>query len=490
VASGLLLAAARPPLAWSWLAWVALVPLWLAAARVSGPRAFGLGWLGGTVAQAAILHWTLATLTTFSTLSLPVAVGVVLILAAVLGLPLGLFAAGLQLAQRRGHGGPIAGAAWFVATEWIGTWAPFPYPWALLGASQHDTLPVAQMAEVGGVFALSALIALVNGAVATVLLAPRGLGRGPVRNLALVTAMVGVVATWGAWRMAAVDRMPAVGTLRVGIVHVPVDQKRKWSLDYRQELMAQYAQSTQAVAADHPDVIAWPETATPFYFEDDPGGRRQVEALARMARAPLLFGSPAVERNAAQEVTYHNRAYLLDADARVAATYDKRVLVPFGEYVPHRWLLPFVRPLITSPQAMVPGASPGVLPVGAARLGVSLCYESAFGSLARAAVARGATVLVNLSNDAWFTGTSGSAQALALARLRAIEVRRPLVRVASGGDSAVVAPSGRIVWSAGPEAPGQHVASVDLAAARTPFARWGDVIVWVAVAVAAWSLRR
>jgi len=240
---------------------------------------------------------------------------------------------------------------------------------------------------------------------------------------------------------------------------------------------------------ERPDVILWPETATPFYFEDDPDGRHQIELLVRAVRIPLVFGSPAVERGAADAGTYFNRAYLLGAGGDIAATYDKRVLVPFGENVPYGSVLSFIRPLVTSPLPMTPGSTSGVFRVAGAHLGVLLCYENAFPSLARAAVREDATVLVNLSNDAWFGGDAGSAQALALAQLRAIEQRRPLVRVASGGYSAVIDATGRVVWRAHPTDAAAHVANVEWVEGRTLYSHVGDVVVWASIALALWSMR-
>jgi apolipoprotein N-acyltransferase len=128
---------------------------------------------------------------------------------------------------------------------------------------------------------------------------------------------------------------------------------------------------------------------------------------------------------------------------------------------------------------MESGTTSGVVAVGPARLGLLLCYESAFPRLAREAVDDGATLLVNLSNDAWFVA-AGASQAVAFARLRAIETRRALVRVASGGASAVVAPSGRVVWAAPSGRASAEVVEVPLREGRTAYVAAGDAIVWVA----------
>jgi apolipoprotein N-acyltransferase len=128
--SGVAIAAAFPPHGWCGFAWVALVPLWVALAGVAPRQAFGLGWLTGTVAQAGLLSWVVPTLRNFSALPLPVVGLVFALLALAAGLPMGLFAAGLRATARRGWGGPVVGAAWFVVAEWLGTWVPVRNAWA------------------------------------------------------------------------------------------------------------------------------------------------------------------------------------------------------------------------------------------------------------------------------------------------------------------------------------------------------------------------
>jgi apolipoprotein N-acyltransferase len=487
VATGLLLTLAHPPYDAAWLAWVALVPLWLAIADEPPGRAFRLGWLAGTVAHAGILRWTLTTLTTFTTLPVPVAWLAYCALATFLGASTGLFAVGLSWSRWRGDRGVVVGTAWFVVMEWVLRSAPFHYGWAPLGASQHANLALAQTAEIGGVPLLTAVLVLANGTIASAL--ARRCASAMFR-VAVVACTVVALYVWGAWRVGSVESLPADGTARIAVVHYDVDERTKWDPEYRERLLAHYGELTRRAAADAPDVVLWPETATPFYLEDDPAGRRYVEALVREVGTSLVLGSPAVVRDASQHVTHFNSVYLIAGDGRIAGRYDKRILVPFGEYVPFGRLLTFVRPIVASGEAMTPGRRTMVFATGRARLGILLCYEGAFASLARDAVDRGADVLVNLSNDGWFARGSGGAQAmaLALAKLRAIEQRVPVVRVASGGRSAIVAPSGRIAWSAAEGGPRVHVADIGLHSGRSLYGRAGDVIVWVSMLVVAWSL--
>jgi len=180
-----------------------------------------------------------------------------------------------------------------------------------------------------------------------------------------------------------------------------------------------------------------------------------------------------------------NRVYLLDPSGTLVSWYDKEELVPFGEYVPLASWLPFVRPIIAGEAPIVPGNSGGVLPVGSTRAGVLTCYEVLAPRLARQRRADGATVLLNLSNEAWFPGTAATEQLLVQAQLRAIEQRVAVVRVANEGVSAVIDVSGQVVWRGGPGMSLSHVATVAWGHERTFYGRTGDLTVWLATAAVA-----
>jgi apolipoprotein N-acyltransferase len=399
----------------------------------------------------------------------------------VLGWYVGLFAALMAWTRQSGVPLVVVAPAGWVATEWLRGWPHVGAAWAPLGASQHD-VALAQLAAVGGVPALSALVVLGNVAVA------RWIGGAwSWRRVAAVGALVAGVALWGALRVAALERAVPAGTVRLGLVQASGDEPRRQRVD-PEALVQRLVALTRAVAATHPAVILWPETVTPFGFDDDPAGRRVLEQLVAETGVPLVFGSAAFARPRPDRVWRFNRVYLLAPPGAVAAHYDKEVLVPFGEYVPLARLLRFVRPLVTGEAPLRPGRPRPPFAVGGARLGVLLCYEVSVPALARQRVRAGAQVLVNLANDGWVAGTAASAQLLAQAQLRAIEERVPVVRVADHGPSAVVAPSGRVVWRGPPAGAAWHVADVGWPGAPTVYGRVGDVVVWAALAVTALAL--
>jgi len=261
--------------------------------------------------------------------------------------------------------------------------------------------------------------------------------------------LLGLLGLWGTW---AVDQpVEAEGTTSVLIAQGNIDQSLKWDDNYRLGTINRYAALTQNGLRQGPaDLVVWPETALPFYFQEPSTLSVNVKQAIREAATPLLTGTPAYTFDATKQTfLQHNRAVLLDGAARTLGRYDKEHLVPFGEYVPLDKLLPFVKKLAQGAGDFVPGLALEPLATGPLKLGVLICYETIFPELANARVAAGANILVNISNDAWFGRSSSPFQHLQMSVLRAVEQRRTLVRCTNTGISAFIGPRGRILQSGG-----------------------------------------
>jgi len=470
--TGVALGLSGPPWDQPWIAWVALVPL-LAALRGCVPLAAGaLAWLAGTAWHALALVWLVDTLAAHTALPFLACQALWLAAASCIGLSTGAAVATAMWAARRGW--PLAlvlPVAW-MAFESTQGWPVASFPWTPLGLSQHAAPGVAAWAATVGTVGLSGIVVLVNVLVAL------AAGRLRLRAWcwAAAAAVIAVALVGGARPIhdAAVGASDA-HVLRLGLVQGHVPPRERTSPYDKHRVLVRY-ERLSAQVAPAVDLLVWPEAAVPFYFGDDAQATRRIRSVAQRHRTPLLFGSPGLERLTRTEKRYTNRALLLAADGRTRGTYTKRRLAPFGEYVPYGRWLPSIRPFIGTPQSLEAGAGPPVLmlPDGTVA-GVLLCFESVFPALARAAVAGGARLLLNLANDAWFAGGAPSAQSLAHARMRAVELGVPVVRVANEGVSAVVDPAGRVVWTA--PAGRMHADVVEVAfgarTGRTPFARWG-----------------
>ncbi len=228
----------------------------------------------------------------------------------------------------------------------------------------------------------------------------------------------------------------------VALIQPNIRQDLKWDPSFQEETMNIYEEMTLATRPYKPALIVWPETATPFFFQNNPVFRPRVEELPRRVGAPLLFGTPAFE-DLGGTLKFYNRAYLLSEKGDIIGTYDKIHLVPFVEYVPMRSLFFFVDKLANGAAGdFSRGTTTQPIPTAIGPVGTLICYEAIFPESARLFARNGAALLVNITNDAWFGTTSAPYQHFSMARLRAIETRLFFIRAANTGITAVVDPTG------------------------------------------------
>lgn len=440
-ASGVLLALAFPKVDLSILAWVAFVPLLWVVRELPPRRAFFYGWIAGMGFYLCTLYWVVHTIGLYSNIPPVLAVGPLLLMCTILAAYTGTFVAGLRFSQEQGGSTVLLGSLLWVALEWVRSFFFIGFPWASLGYSQHQFLNLIQFAEFSGVYGISAIVIGVNLVVFTVL-HQRGRGRGRV----LLTALILILSltVWGAWRRTQLAALPPAHRLRVALIQGNIEQDKKWRPEFQEATIARYEQLTRQAVAQGVDLVIWPETAVPFFFQSDVTYQGRLLALVSETKTPLLFGSPAFKQNGL-EVTLFNRAYLVSSTAQVLGYYDKMQLAPFGEYIPfHDSLLFFLDKLVEGIGDFAAGTVPTIFPLAGNKFGVLICYEGIFPDLARRFVAEGAEFLVNITNDAWFGRTSAPYQHLIMEAMRAVENRVPLLRAANTGFSAVVEPDGRV----------------------------------------------
>ncbi len=482
--SGLALAAAFPTVDLTPLAWVGLVPL-LMAIRTRGPRAaFGLGWLTGLTFWLATCYWIVETIRHYTAVPTPIAVGVLLLMCSALACYHGAFAAGMRWMEDRGLPVVWLAPALWVTLEWLRGWFFIGFPWAALGYSQWRFHDLVQMAELTGVYGVSAALVFFN-VVATGVLRERGRGaRRMLPALIVVTIVVAGLPLLGRWRARDIATLPVVGTLRVGLTQGNIAQDRKWDPSFQGETMSRYRELTLEAARAGAQLVAWPETAAPFFFQQAGPLRDDMLDIAHDAGVPIVFGSPAYRQTADGRIEQLNRAYLLMPDGRERGTYDKIELVPFGEYVPFAKVLFFVSQMVTTAVGQIgAGLSHTVFDLTQGRFGVLVCYEGIFPALTRTFIAGGGDFLVNITNDAWYGQTSAPYQHLIQGTFRAIENRVPMVRAANTGISAIIDADGRIRWQGPLFEELWHVDDVSWTGVRTFYTRFGDVFVYVCAAV-------
>jgi apolipoprotein N-acyltransferase len=445
-------------------AWFGLVPLLLLALRSSGRSAFWWGWLCGGVMNAITLAWLLRLGRTFGLW--PLMVLGWLALAVYCGLYWGLFAWAVSDLWRRLNArmgsARLCGIVmillvplFWVGLEYLRGKLFTGFPWNQLGASQYGNMVVLRVATLGGVYAVSAVLVIMNMALAAMAnraidAAHRMAGRRRFNvELALGLLTCAICWSWGVMDLRRVHADRPIGHVRMTLVQPNLRLMGRTDSASNRDHFRVILEQLDLAAFTRPDVLILPETAIPTVLRYDGYTRRTLAEV--VGQTPLLTGC----LDAASEVDYqdnrlYNAALLLREDEIIGA-YRKQHLVPFGEYLPFVKWLPFDVP---DPLGFdcVAGDGPALmsLPVvtggetQSVSLAVLICFEDAFASVADAAVEAGAKVLVNLTNDGWFENSGAARQHMAQSVLRAVEQGVPVVRCANTGVSCVVDRDGRV----------------------------------------------
>lgn len=441
--SGLLITLSFPKADLSFLAWIALIPLLTALEGQSPRNAFKLGLLCGSVAYAGLLYWVIIVMTEYGHLPLFAGIPLWLLLSGWLALFCGAAAWASALGERFGIKSALMLPLAWVAADYLRSLLLTGFPWTMLGHSQYRLLPLIQLSDITGVFGITALIVLANVVLYRIIRALAG-AEVPYPAKSAVILVLALAGTLGYGFMRLNTPVPATEPLRVALIQGNIDQSVKWSPAFRETTLDIYTNlSRQAAARQQPDLIVWPESAAPFFFQENSPASDRIRNLARELKTHLLFGSPAMELRTNRPANL-NSAFLLGPDGTELGRSDKVHLVPFGEYVPLARLLPFVSKLVHGIGDFVPGEQIRPLNAGATPLGVLVCYEAIFPELARAYVNVGSRVLVNITNDAWFGRSSAPYQHLSMAAFRAVETRTPLVRAANTGITSIIDQNGHI----------------------------------------------
>lgn len=457
--------------------------VWLVDASRSRWSAFLAGWWFAFGYFVAGLYWIAHAMLTdpakFGWM-IPFAVGG---LAAYLAIYSGLATLAVHAAGVRGAGRVLILAVAWAAAEWARGHVLTGFPWNLVGNVWTAVPPVMQLAAFIGAYGLSLLT--VAAAASPAALADRR----PRAWVPVAAAVVLLGASWtaGALRLPEGPAPSAPGVL-LRIVQPNISQDHKWRDDRRAANLRKLLALSTAPAADRPSHIVWPETAAPFFVATDEPGRR-IMAAAVPGDGYIITGAMRTTPRSEQPFRIWNSINAVDGAGAVRATYDKFHLVPFGEFVPLRSVLPVAK---LTPGSVDFSRGPGPVTLtlpGTPPFSPLICYEVIFPGAVTAQGPRPAWLL-NVTNDAWFGISSGPYQHFASARMRAVEEGLPLARAANTGISAVVDPYGRVVALLGLAHEGSLDSRLPVPLAKpTVYARLGDLTVLMlsllALAVAA-----
>ncbi len=459
-----------PPLAAGLLAVAGGGLLYLAMHRSRSPLAAAwAGWAGGVAHFLVLLHW----------LAYPFLVNAeshlwALPFAALL-LPAGLslYWAGAFWAAKRWQPSapwrPVAFAVALACAEWLRGSLLTEFPWGLAGYVWIDT-PLRGLLPMMGVYALT-LLTLLAAATAAALAAASSLTRFARVAAALSLVGIAVGAGWATGTELSPAPAPGADALQLRLVQPNIPQREKWSHEYRVRNVARVLSHSVDADLPPPSLVVWPESALPSVFPR--GDAEQMGEIGASFRldAPLAAGMLTEDGSGA-----YNSLALFDGDGRLAALYDKRHLVPFGEYLPLRGAFEFLGFDAFTGGGYRAGSGPTVLALeGLPPLAAYICYEVVSPARARRA-ARGAQWMLQVTNDAWFGPGAGPRQHFTIARARAAELGLPLARAANTGISAIVDARGKVLASLPLGAEGALTGGLPPAlAAPTYYARFGDL---------------
>ena len=494
-------------------AWFGLVPLLCAMLSKAGTdeprplrRAFLLAYLCGVLWYAGNCYWVRDVMLQYGDMP---ALAPTLLLAGysmVLGLYFGFFGLGVALVKKA-----TGSTRWALAVAPV-LWAALELaaaritsvPWDQLGYSQVDNTLVNHLAPWTGVYGISFVLVAVNALIAGGLLLDRCSGRRPWGIAGALLLMGGA-----AGLLVAPERPVATATAVLVQPNLDVAGDNRWSKpgDWDRHI-AEFAHLAgeqcktyiagipQTGASNgeiicppyptHPDLIAWPESPAPFE-EADPRFQQAMIGIAHAEDAPMVVGNIGADFSTEEQTwNYYNSAVVINADGARVGRYDKIHLVPFGEYVPFQKLLFFARKLTGKVSRFTPGDARKVFTLKGHRYGIFICYESVFADEVREFAKNGAEVLVNISDDGWYGDTSAPWQHLNMARMRAIENRRWILRDTNTGITSVIDPYGTVRQSIPRHKADALPAEYGFRDDLTFYSAHGDVFGWACVIAALW----
>jgi len=462
VATALLLILGMPGrIGWWPLLFIALTPLLSAVRRLPPMRSACMGMFCGLLYNIGLLYWIVIVLGRYGGLPPWISVPGMTLLALYMGSYFALFCLLLNLViNRSGSGkGSTARLVFAAPVLWVGldflrSFLFSGFPWMDLGYGLYRQPLLIQVADLGGHHLVSFCIVLLNSLLVWLVdRSPNRLSGSVLRQripAVIACVLLACVGGYSFLRYQQVSSAMETGQqATVGVVQGNINQDEKWTAARKEDTVDRYlALSRNILENQDVELLVWPETALPFYPQQDPLMGRVLD-FVQDENINLLTGAPyfvlkTQKKAELKPIDYFNSGLLINPSGKLTGRYDKQHLVPFGEYVPIRSYLPFLEPLVVSVGDFTAGSSYEPLQAGNIMAGVLICFESIFPEISRREVEAGSNLLVNLTNDAWYGRSSAPYHSLAMSVFRAVETRRSLVRAANTGISGFVEPTGTI----------------------------------------------
>lgn len=400
------------------LAWLAFVPLFFVLENKSKLKRFIYSYFTGVIFWAGTIYWLIH-------ITLPGTIVLILYLA----LYFGVFGLTYNL-RLKTYDFLVIPSLW-VLLEYTRSHLLTGFSWVLLGYSQYKNLPIIQISDITGVWGVSFLVMMVNVVIYSAL-------RKKQKYLLTLVLLV-IVLIYGFYRIHEQRVASSEPRIKISVIQGNIPQELKWDPEAAAFIVEKYSGLTKEAALNKPDLIIWPEASSPLVLGEDHLIFKDIFSLARETKIPLLIGTVTREKE-----EYFNSALLIGSLGKPSGRYDKMHLVPFGEYIPLKKLLPFLQTVVPIGDIAF-GNEYTVFTSHGINFSVLICFEDLFPELSRGFVKNGANFLVNITNDAWYKKTSAAYQHFQASVFRAVENRTFLVRSANTGISGFIHPTGRII---------------------------------------------
>ncbi|MGO9137429.1 MAG: apolipoprotein N-acyltransferase [Syntrophales bacterium] len=448
-ATGILLFLSFPKHGAGIMVWVALIPLFFALGDTDDIRE-GLiaGFVAGLAFNIGIMYWITFVVVHYGHLAYSIGILLMVLVAAYLSIYVALFAAGVVYFSGKGIARIIAAPALWTCLEYGKSHLFTGFPWENLAYSQYVNRYLIQAVDITGTYGITFVIILVNVVIYDAM-RKRFRGRRVMGEVVMCCMVMLGIYAYGYIRTGQIEKSSrAAETIDVAVVQGNIDQSVKWNPDFQNDTISVYKNLSLTKTSSMHGLTVWPETAVPFFFQDANKMQSEILDIARISEDWLLFGSPSYPTACGTDAEcafFLNSAFLLSPQGKVHGRFDKVHLVPYGEYVPLRKMFPFINKLVVGVGDFRSGEGYNPLTMNDHKLGILICYEGIFPEASRTYKKKGADLLVNITNDAWFGRTSAPYQHLSMSIFRAVENRLYMVRSANTGISAIIDPTGRIV---------------------------------------------
>jgi apolipoprotein N-acyltransferase len=516
ILSGCLYSTAFPPYNFSFIAWIAVVPLIIVIYKRTPLMAALSGAIWGYAWGVTSFYWLREIES-----PIPFAMGGILAaFHAVWALLVPIFYKSILHIDSKSEKTKrywlkeiffvLALSCWWSILEWVRAWIFTGFPWNFAGVTQWKNIPIIQIAEFTGVYGVSFILIYVNCAIfLAVGVIRKSIATGKhCRPVPLFSAaallLLSVLAGAKSLLHYSSTKTNKTDSISIALIQANIPQCRFPKPGIAEYALDEHIKLSRMVAVLQPDLIAWPETAVPVpYISGDNLGylyRFKVNNLIKETNIPLMFGTLDFEQKITtqgKEPDYdeYNAVYLVNTSDEIVDKYRKHHLVPFGEYTPFGKYYPDLKEKLGMGRDLTPGKKYTIFELkNKIKAGALICFEDIFPNISRELVLRGADMLIVFSNDAWYPTSSEPEQHLANSIFRAIETRRPLVRVGNNSCSCLILPNGNIVDSVSvdeedgkivlkPEKSVKAFAKFDISVIKsgpnTFYTRYGNVFIYI-----------